>query len=202
MQQMASLIAQLVKNPPAMQEAPVRFLGQEDPLRRDRLPTPVFLDFSSSSAGKESACNVGDLGLIPGLGRFPWRRERLPTPVFLDFPNSSAGKEPACNVGNLGLIPGLRRFPWRRERLPSPVFWPGEFHGLPRVRHKWATFTSFHTGDVGFIPESGRCFGEGNSNPIRYSCLGNPTNRTAWWVGSWGCKRVRHNLATKQQYYI
>ena len=33
-------------------------------------------------AGKESTCNAGDLGSIPGLGRFPWRRERLPTPVF------------------------------------------------------------------------------------------------------------------------
>ena len=30
----ASLIAQLVKNPPAMQENPVRFLGQEDPLEK------------------------------------------------------------------------------------------------------------------------------------------------------------------------
>ena len=30
----ASLIAQLVKNPPAMQETPVRFLGQEDPLEK------------------------------------------------------------------------------------------------------------------------------------------------------------------------
>ena len=39
--------------------------------RRDRVPTPVFLDFPGSSAGKESACNVGDLGLIPGLGRSP-----------------------------------------------------------------------------------------------------------------------------------
>ena len=37
--------------------------------RRDRLPTPVFLGFPGGSAGKESACNVGDLGLIPGLGR-------------------------------------------------------------------------------------------------------------------------------------
>ena len=35
------------------------------------------------SDGKESACNVGDSGLIPGLGKMPWRRERLPTPVFL-----------------------------------------------------------------------------------------------------------------------
>ena len=39
--------------------------------RRDRLPTLVFLGFPHGSAGKESACNVGDLGLIPGLGRSP-----------------------------------------------------------------------------------------------------------------------------------
>ena len=32
---------------------------------------------------KEAACNAGDLGSIPGLGRFPWRREWQPTPVFL-----------------------------------------------------------------------------------------------------------------------
>ena len=36
-----------------------------------RVPTPVFLGFSCGSAGKEYACNVGDLGLIPGLGRSP-----------------------------------------------------------------------------------------------------------------------------------
>ena len=36
--------------------------------------------FPGGSAGKESVCNEGDLGSIPGLGR--WRRERLPTPVF------------------------------------------------------------------------------------------------------------------------
>ena len=33
------------------------------------MPTPVFLGFSGGSAGKESACNGGDLVLIPGLGR-------------------------------------------------------------------------------------------------------------------------------------
>ena len=41
----ASLIAQLVKNPPAMQETPVRFLGWKICWKRDRLPTPVFLGF-------------------------------------------------------------------------------------------------------------------------------------------------------------
>ena len=37
--------------------------------RRDRLPTLVVLGFPCDSAGKESACNAGDLGLIPGFGR-------------------------------------------------------------------------------------------------------------------------------------
>ena len=35
------------------------------------LPTPIFLGFPGGSAGKESACNVGELGWIPGLGRSP-----------------------------------------------------------------------------------------------------------------------------------
>ena len=39
--------------------------------------------FLGDSDGKESACNTGDVDLIPGSGRFPWRREWLPTPVFL-----------------------------------------------------------------------------------------------------------------------
>ena len=39
----ASLVAQLVKNLPAVWETWVRFLGWEDPLRRERLLTPVFL---------------------------------------------------------------------------------------------------------------------------------------------------------------
>ena len=65
----ASLVAQLVKNLPAMQETLVQFLGGEVPL--DKLPIPVFLGFPGGSDGKESTCNVGDLGLIPGLGRSP-----------------------------------------------------------------------------------------------------------------------------------
>ena len=40
---MASLVAQLVKNLPAMQEIQVQSLGQEDPLEKEWQPTPVFL---------------------------------------------------------------------------------------------------------------------------------------------------------------
>ena len=41
------------------------------------------LGFPGGSVSKESACNVGDPGLIPGFRRFPWRKAWLPTPVFL-----------------------------------------------------------------------------------------------------------------------
>jgi len=46
--------------------------------RRDWLPTPVFLGFPCSSVGEDSACSVGDLGLIPGLGRSPGERKGYP----------------------------------------------------------------------------------------------------------------------------
>ena len=40
------------------------------------------MGFLCGSDSKESACNAGDLGLIPGW-KIPWRREWLPTPEFL-----------------------------------------------------------------------------------------------------------------------
>ena len=68
-----------VKNQPAMQETQVRSLSWEDPWRRARAKSLlikvswVFIDytFPHSSVGKESACNAGDPGSIPGLGRSP-----------------------------------------------------------------------------------------------------------------------------------
>jgi len=36
--------------------------------------------------------------------------------------------------------------------------------------------------DVGSIPELGRSPGEGNGNPLQYSCLGNPMDRGAGWA--------------------
>ena len=39
-----------------------------------------------------------------------------------------------------------------------------------------------NAGDVGSIPGSVRSPGEGNGNPLQYSCLGNPTDGEAWWA--------------------
>ena len=64
-------MAQVVKNPPATQDTWFDSWVGKIHWRRERLPTPVFLGFPCGSAGKESASNAGDLGLIPGLGRSP-----------------------------------------------------------------------------------------------------------------------------------
>ena len=39
-----------------------------------------------------------------------------------------------------------------------------------------------NAGDLGSIPGSGRSPGEGNGNPLQYSCLENPMDRGAWWA--------------------
>ena len=54
-----------------MQETPVRFLGQEEPLEKGEAAHSSFLGLPGGSDGKESACNAGDLGLIPESGRSP-----------------------------------------------------------------------------------------------------------------------------------
>ena len=53
-------------------------------------------------------------------------------------------------------------------------------------------------GDTGSVPGLGRSPGEGDGNPLQCSCLGNPMDRGAWQA-TYGCKKVRHDLATKLQ---
>ena len=50
-----------------------------------------------------------------------------------------------------------------------------------------------NAGDKGLIPESGRSPGEGNGNPLQYSCLGNPMERGGWQATVYGLQRVRYN---------
>ena len=102
--------------------------------------------FPDSSVGKESTCNAGDPGSVPGLGRSPGEGISYPTPVFLGFPCGSAGKESACNAGDLGLIPGLRRSPG--EGTGYPLQDSGlensmdcKIRGVPK---SWTRLNDFH----------------------------------------------------------
>ena len=67
----ASLVAQLEKNPRAIQETWFDSWVGKIPWRRDRLHTPIFLGFPVGSGSKEFTYNAGDLASIPRLGRFP-----------------------------------------------------------------------------------------------------------------------------------
>ena len=147
---LVSLIAQLVKNLPAMQETPVQFLGQEQQLEKDRLSTPVFLGFPCGSAGKESACNAGDLSFIPGLGRSPGEGKGyslqysgLENPM--DYAHGVAKSRTRLSAFHFHFLvaqteknppvrqrhrfdPWVRKIPWRRKWQPTLVSLPGKSH--------------------------------------------------------------------------
>ena len=79
------------------------------------------MGFPNSSVGKESTCNVGDSGSIPGSGRST--REGIGCPLLYSW----ASLMVKLTKNPLAM---WEKIPWRRERLPTSVFWPGELHGL------------------------------------------------------------------------
>ena len=104
-----------------------------------------------SLAGKESSCNAGDPGLIPGSGRSLGEGiGGIPTPVFLGFPDGSDSKRIHLQCGRPGFDPWVGKISWRRAWQPTPVFLPGESPwteeagglqsmGSQRVGHDWVT---------------------------------------------------------------
>ena len=52
-----------------------------------------------------------------------------------------------------------------------------------------------NAGDSGSIPESGRSPGEGNGNPLQYSCLENPMDRGIWWATVHGVTKSQKRLS-------
>ena len=52
-----------------------------------------------------------------------------------------------------------------------------------------------NVGDLGSIPGLGRSPGEGNGNPLQYSCLENPTDRGAWWATVYGVTKSQTQLS-------
>ena len=96
----ASLVAQLVKNLPAMWKTWVRSLGWEDPLEKEKATHSSILAW-----------------------RIPWVHGVAKGQTWLsNFHFHIVTYEP--------FYPWVGKIPWRRESLPTPVFWPGEFHEL------------------------------------------------------------------------
>ena len=74
----------------------------------------------------------------------------------------------------------VRKCPWRRDRLPTPVIlsFPGDSDSKE---------SSHNAGDLGSIPGLGRSHGEGNCNPLQYSCQDN-LHGQRYLVGPWDPK--------------
>ena len=53
--------------------------------------------------------------------------------------------------------------------------------------------SAYNAGDLGSIPGSGRSPGEGNGNPLQYSCLGSPMDREVWQATVLGLQSFRHD---------
>ena len=77
----ASLIAQLVKNLPAMQDTPICFLGWEDPLKGQATHFSI-LGLPQCLSWERIRLQSRRAGFYPWVGKIPWRRERLSTLVF------------------------------------------------------------------------------------------------------------------------
>ena len=77
---------------------------------------------------------------------------------------------------------------WRRQWQPTPVLLPGKPHGGRNL--------------VGCSPQglptslsiSLSCIGEGNGNPLQYSCLENPRDGGAWWAAVYGVTQSQTQL--------
>ena len=77
---------------------------------------------------------------------------------------------------------------------PAPVYFTST-SGFPHS--SVSKESACKAGDLGSIPGSEISPGEGNGNPLQYSCLEKPMGRGAWLATVHGVSRVRHDLATK-----
>ena len=78
----ASLITQLVKSPPAIQETPVCFLGREDPIEKGQTTYSSILGLALQLSWERIHLQCRRPGFNPWVGKIPWTRKRLQTSVF------------------------------------------------------------------------------------------------------------------------
>ena len=150
--------------------------------------------FPDSSVGKESACNAGGPGLIPGLGRSAG--EGISYPLQYSWAPSVAQlvKKSTCKAEDLGLIPGLERSP--REGNSYPLQYSGLENSTNCIVHgeQKESDTAEQLSVFFFYLLLNLCTREGNGTPLQYSCLENPRNGGAWWAAVYGVAQIRTRL--------
>ena len=84
---------------------------------------------------------------------------------------------------------------WRRQWHPTPVLLPGKSHGWGNLVgcSPWGCKESDTTERLHFH-FSLSCIGEGNGNPLQYSCLENSSDGGTWWAAVYGVAQSRTRL--------
>ena len=92
-------------------------------------------------------------------------------------------------------LPSVARCLWRRQWHLTPVLLPGKSHGRRSLVScsPWGHEESDMTEQPPFH-FSLSCIGEGNGNPLQYSCLENPRDSGAWWAAVYGVAQSRTQL--------
>ena len=116
-----SLVAQLVKNPPAIQETWVQSLVWEDPLEKGKATYSSILAWRTMVTKSRTQLSHFDF-------HFLYRSK--------DF-QGGCGKESSCQCWRLGLDPWVRKIPWRKKQQPIPVFLPGISRGQGSLADYW-----------------------------------------------------------------
>ena len=130
-----------------------------------------------------------------GSHKVKQRRQWHPTPVLLPGKShgwrslvgcSPWGRQESDTTEQLHFL-FFTFMHWRRKWQPTPVFLPGESQGQGSLVGccLW-DHTELDTTERLHFHFSLSCTGEGNGNPLQYSCLENPRDRGAWWAAVFG----------------
>ena len=141
------------------------------------------MGFPCGSTGKESTCNAGDLGSIPGLGRSTGEGIGYTLPhSWVSLVAQLVKNPPAMQetwVQSLG---------WEDPREKGKATHSSILACSPWGRKESDTTERLH------FHFSLSCIGEGNGNPLQCSCLENPRDGGAWWAAIYGVAQSRTRL--------
>ena len=141
---------------------------------------------------------------LKGRGRVSHqRRQWQPTPVLLPGKSHRQRSMVGCSPWGRKESDTTERLHfhfslfmhWRRQWHPTPLLLPGKSHGRRSLVgcSPWGRKES-DTTELLHFHFSLSCIGEGNGNPLQYSCLENPRDGGAWWAAIYGVTQSRTRL--------
>ena len=145
-----------------------------------------------------------EMQVDPWVRKIPWRRAWLSTPVLLPGKFHGQRSLTGCRPWGHKEWDMTEQLNWtelnwsdireddsviKRTRIlinATSLDFPGGSEGK---------VSAYNAGDMGSIPGTGRSPGEGNGNPLQYSCLENPMDRGAWETTVHGVTKSRTRLS-------